>query len=349
MSKASMNMSNHMTEDTVIPDRISSYGLATVAADGTPLDIWFPTPRLEASVHQRESIEVSLDEFGRALGETIALLAGQDPVRNIQRIPMRVTSIIDEPPADLYDVYLRLHLISHRLLRPRRTNLEGLLTLLNHDVAWTSRGPCAVSELERTRLRSQLEGHYLQVRSTFCVPPMLDYVSPSDVRIADSNRVLLGSHLAPGTVVSAEGFCGANAGTLGPCMVEGRINAGVVVSGGSHVGGGASLMGTTAGGNRHVVTIGARCLIGANGGTSISLGDDCVIEAGCYVTGGSPVAQSNGQEVKAIELAGRSSLTYRRNARTGRIEAVERSKLWGGLTAPLHPTALAKEAVNGLA
>lgn len=340
-----MKTSTRMTEErTYVPDRISNYGLATVAADGTPLDIWFPSPKLHASVYRRESVEVSLDEFGRALGVDFVRLAGHDPVRNVRRIPMRVTSVIDEPPADLYDIYARLHLMSHRLIRPRRANLEGMLTLVNHDIAWTSRGPCAASEVERARLRSQLEGHYLQVRSTFPMPIMLDYVSPSDVRIADANRVLLGAYLAPGTIMSPEGFCGTNAGTLGPAVIEGRVSAGVVVNGGSHIGGGSSLMGTISGGNHHVVTIGARCLVGANSGTGISLGDDCVIEAGCYVTGGLPVALEDGREVKAIELAGRHNLTFRRNSRTGRVEAVERTKPWGGLVPALHRTALAQGA-----
>lgn len=325
-------------DDAALPIRVSNHGLATLAADGTPLDIWFPAPRLDPSPHPQGSTEVGLVEFGDALGQTVALLAGRDLVRNVRRVPMRVTSILDVPPIDIFDVYLRLHLLSHRLVRPRSINLNGYIGLLNHEVAWTSRGPCAASELDATRIRAQVEGHYLHVSSIFSLPPMLDHVTLTDVRIADASRVLLGAHLAAGTVVTPEGFCGVNAGTVGTCMVEGRISAGVIVHGGTHIGGGASLMGSTSGGNRHKVTIGARCLIGANAGTAISLGDDCAIEAGCYVTGGLPVALQDGREVKAIDLAGRSGVTFRRNARNGRVEAISRSQSWGTLMEDLHRT-----------
>lgn len=333
-----MNMPSHAANDADHPPRVSGYGLATVAADGTPLDIWFPAPTLEPSTYSKGSAEVGLKAFGDALGQTVVLLIGRDPIRNVRRIPMRVTSILDEPPCDIYDVYLRLHLLSHRLVKPRSINLSGYIGLLNHEVAWTSRGPCAVSELEGAHIRAQVSGQYLHVRSVFSLPTMLDHVTLADVRIADASRVLLGAHLAPGTVVTPEGFCGVNAGTLGACMVEGRISAGVVVNGGSHIGGGASLMGSTSGGNRHMVTIGARCLVGANAGTAISLGDDCAVEAGCYVTGGLPVALQDGREVKAIDLAGRPGFTFRRNARNGRIEAVARSQSWGTLMEDLHRT-----------
>jgi 2,3,4,5-tetrahydropyridine-2-carboxylate N-succinyltransferase len=337
-------MKGHTTESTdaaqdkvvVENRRVSCVGLATIDASGTPLDIWFPVVRMDVSSHACESVEVSLDELVLELGDGVVALVGPDAVRNVKRVPMRVTSSLADAPRDLFDLYLRFHLLSHRLVTPRSVNLVGFLSLVNHSVAWTSRGPCAAAEVPDVRLRAAIEGHYLQVHSIFGVPPMTGHVALPDVRIIDTSRVLLGAYLAPGTVVTAAGFCGLNAGTLGACMVEGRISTGVVVGAGTHLGGGSSLMGSTSGGNRHMVTLGKRCLIGANGGTAISLGDDCVVEAGFYVTGGLPVTLDNGRVVKAEELAGRANLEFRRNARNGNAEAVRRVKAWGQLHPDMH-------------
>jgi 2,3,4,5-tetrahydropyridine-2-carboxylate N-succinyltransferase len=222
-------------------------------------------------------------------------------------------------------------------VRPNTINLAGLLEHCDHATAWTSLGPCPASDLAEVALRAQALGRAFQVKGVFPVPPMLDYVWPSGVTIADAARVLLGAHLAPGTMVTPEGFCGVNAGTLGPCMVEGRISAGVVVGAGSDIGGGASLMGVTSGGGREVVSLGERCLLGANSGVGIALGDDCIVEAGCYVTAGAPVRLADGRIIKARELSGRSRLLFRRNAQSGVLEALQNAGRWDGLNPLLHP------------
>ncbi|URX63612.1 2,3,4,5-tetrahydropyridine-2,6-dicarboxylate N-succinyltransferase [Luteibacter anthropi] len=317
--------------------RISAVGLATTGAAGVPLDIWFPAPGREPSDRPCESVVVGDEERGDAMVDLLRPLAVSDPVCDVRRQVMRVTIDIHTPPRDFFDVWLRLHLLSHRLVKPREANVVGLIGLLNHDVAWTSLGPCVASALESVRLRARLAGQHLLVRSVFAVPAMLDYVTPGEVRIADATRVLLGAYLAPGTTVTPDGFCGFNAGTLGACMIEGRVSAGVVVHAGTHIGGGASLMGRVSGGNQHMVTIGERCLISANAGTGISLGDDCVIEAGCYVTAGLPVTLADGRVVKAIELAGMPRLTFRRNSLTGHLEALARASGWGQLNPHMHP------------
>ncbi len=265
-------------------------------------------------------------------------MGGEDPIRKVHRIAVRVTiADLDSPVADLHDAYLRLHLLSHRIIQPTTINVDGLLKAMRHDVAWTSLGPCPASGLGVVLSRAAAAGRTFFVRGVFPVPPMLDYVWPSGVTIADATRVLLGAHLAPGTMVTAEGFCGVNAGTLGPCMVEGRISAGVVVGAGSHIGGGASLMGVTSGGGREVVSVGQRCLLGANSGVGIALGDDCIVEAGCYITAGAPIRIDDGRVVKARWLSGRSRLIFRRNAQTGALEAVENTGRWEGLNPLLHP------------
>ncbi|MCU0266859.1 MAG: 2,3,4,5-tetrahydropyridine-2,6-dicarboxylate N-succinyltransferase, partial [Actinomycetia bacterium] len=235
---------------------------------------------------------------------------------------------------DAVDVYLRLHLLSHRLVRPHGLRLDGVFGLLAN-VVWTNHGPCAVEDFEPVRLRLRADGPVV-VYGVDKFPRMVDYVVPSGVRVADADRVRLGAHLAPGTTVMHEGFVNFNAGTLGASMVEGRISAGVVVGDGSDVGGGASIMGTLSGGGTTVISIGERCLVGANAGLGISLGDDCVVEAGCYVTAGAKVTLPDGAVVKAAELSGASGLLFRRNSVTGALEAVPRSGSWGGLNAVLH-------------
>ena len=240
-------------------------------------------------------------------------------------------------PVDTADVYLRLHLLSHRVVAPRGVNLDGVFGLLP-SVAWTSLGPCAVERVAALQAGSRGAGTPLQVLSVDKFPRMLDYVVPSGVRVADAARVRLGAHLAAGTTVMHEGFVNFNAGTLGASMVEGRISAGVVVGDGSDIGGGASIMGTLSGGGTEVISVGAGCLIGANAGIGISLGDGCVVEAGCYVTAGSKVTLPDGAVVKAAELSGAPDLLFRRNSVSGALEAAPRTGSWGGLNAALHAT-----------
>ena len=300
-------------------------GFSTVAADGTTLDAWFRW--------------LGWGEFGtEAPTEVDEALAGgdrPDDVRHVTIRPTRITIDVDAPPTSSADAYLRLHLLSHRLAPPRSINLDGIFGQLA-TVAWTDRGPVAVDVLEDVRLALRAEGRALIVRSLDKFPPMTDYVIPSGVRIADASRVRLGAHLAEGTVVMHEGYCNFNAGTLGTAMVEGRISQGVIVGADSDIGGGSSIMGTLSGGGTEQITIGARCLIGANGGVDISLGDDCVVEAGLYVTAGTLVRLPDGTTVKGRELSGISGMMFIRHSQTGTVEARQRTGSWGGLNAALH-------------
>jgi 2,3,4,5-tetrahydropyridine-2,6-dicarboxylate N-succinyltransferase len=297
------------------------HGLATRTADGRILDTWFPEPRL-----------------GDPDGSPNPLAgAARDDVRRGVRT-QAVTTVIDDlaaPPHEVAETYLRLHLLSHRLVRPHGVNLDGVFGVLPN-VAWTDHGPVDPAELPGVRRRFLAAGESLHVLGVDKFPRMVDYVVPSGVRIADADRVRLGAHLAEGTTVMHEGFVNYNAGTLGASMVEGRISAGVVVGDGSDVGGGASIMGTLSGGGTTVVAVGERCLLGANSGLGIPLGDDCVVEAGLYLTAGTLVRLPDGDVVKARELSGVSGLLFRRHSQTGAIEAAPRSGRWGGLNAALH-------------
>ena len=296
-------------------------GLATLTADDVVLDVWSPAPELvdeapaTAGVRRLEASE---------LPEHLAPLAVEDEARGTRRVGVSVTvADLDAAPADAYDAYLRLHLLSHRLVKPHGVNLDGVFGLLTN-VVWTNHGPCAVEGFDVVRARLQARGA-VTVYSIDKFPRMVDYVTPTGVRIGDADRVRLGAHLAEGTTVMHEGFVNFNAGTLGHSMVEGRISAGVVVGHGSDVGGGASIMGTLSGGGKEVISVGERCLLGANAGVGISLGDDCVVEAGLYVTAGTKVvftADVGDSVVKAADLSGRSNLLYRRNSVTGAVEAV---------------------------
>jgi 2,3,4,5-tetrahydropyridine-2-carboxylate N-succinyltransferase len=260
----------------------------------------------------------------------------EDPVRAVQmRRQLCLAADLDLPPADSADAYLRLHLLSHRLVRPNSMNLDGIFGVLPN-VCWTSLGPVAVSEIGAVRQRALARGIHLDVRSVDKFPPMLDYVVPSGVRVADAARVRLGAHLAEGTTVMHEGFVNFNAGTLGPSMVEGRISQGVVVGTGTDIGGGASIMGTLSGGGTQVISVGQRCLLGANSGLGISLGDDCIIEAGLYLTAGTIVSLPGGQQAKARDLSGQPGLLFRRNSVTGSVEALTRPGRWDGLSTDLH-------------
>jgi 2,3,4,5-tetrahydropyridine-2-carboxylate N-succinyltransferase len=313
-------------------------GLATVAADGTVLDTWFPAPALGAGAAPvgPGTTVLDLPAATAALGPDVVQAVGEDALRRVSVIAVcTVIPDLAAPPGDTHDVYLRLHLLSHRLVRPNGCSLEGIFGHLGN-VVWTSSGPCAVDGFEETRLRLRAAGRTVTVFGVDKFPRMGDYVIPSGVRIADADRVRLGAHLAPGTTVMHEGFVNFNAGTLGTCMVEGRISQGVVVGDDADIGGGASIMGTLSGGGTEVISIGARCLIGANGGVGISLGDDCVVEAGLYVTAGTKVTLPDGSVRKAVELSGRSDLLFIRNSTTGVVEARPRQGGWGELNADLH-------------
>ncbi|MDP9346873.1 MAG: 2,3,4,5-tetrahydropyridine-2,6-dicarboxylate N-succinyltransferase [Actinomycetota bacterium] len=298
-------------------------GLATLAGDRV-LEAWFPAPALGADTVPARPDATELQAAVR-----------DDAIRGVRTEVVDVRIDLDAPPADAADAYLRLHLLSHRLVAPHGVSLDGVFAILPN-VAWTSLGPVAVAELPAVRMRARAAGIVVEVIAVDKFPRMTDYVVPEGVRIANADRVRLGAHLASGTTVMHEGFVNYNAGTLGTSMVEGRISAGVVVGDGSDVGGGASIMGTLSGGGTEVISIGERCLLGANAGIGISLGDECVVEAGCYVTGGSRVTMPDGSVVKARELSGADGLLFRRNSVSGALEALPRSDRWTGLNAALH-------------
>ncbi len=308
----------------------SGIGLATLASDGSVLDTWFPAPEL-ADIAGSGTVRQSSAEAPTELTG----LAGRDADRETETVVVS-TEIADlsHQATDAYDVYLRLHLLSHRLVAPHGLNTGGFFALLTN-VVWTNHGPCAVDGFETVRTRLRRRGP-VTVYGVDKFPRMVDYVLPPGVRIADADRVRLGAHLASGTTVMHEGFVNFNAGTLGTSMVEGRISAGVVVGDGSDVGGGASIMGTLSGGGSQVISVGRRCLLGANSGLGISLGDDCVIEAGLYLTAGTKVCTSDGGSVKARDLSGANNLLFRRNSVTGAVEVVARDGHGITLNEALH-------------
>ena len=306
----------------------AAFGIANIATDGTVLDTWYPQPEL-GEFPDSETTPVTKPPVN------LTSLVGQDDARGVRQLAVRTTiADLSAPPIDAHDAYLRLHLISHRLIRPHGTNLDGVFGLLAN-VVWTNYGPVPVEGFEDVRARLRVRGP-VTVYGVDKFPRMVDYVLPSGVRIADADRVRLGAHLASGTTVMHEGFVNYNAGTLGSSMVEGRISAGVVVDDGSDIGGGASIMGTLSGGGKEVISIGKRCLLGANAGVGISLGDDCVVEAGLYLTSGTKVTGPDGTVVKAMSLSGTSNLLFRRNSVSGAVEVVP----WKGsgieLNAALH-------------
>ncbi|WP_115944269.1 2,3,4,5-tetrahydropyridine-2,6-dicarboxylate N-succinyltransferase [Amycolatopsis thermalba] len=324
-----------MSEQSPNPETTGAHGvgLATVTTDGTVLDTWFPQPKLgEPGTSGTERL--TRGQAAEILGEAAAALLGPDEARGVEVVAVRTTiGTLAKAPADAHDIYLRLHLLSHRLVQPHGQNLDGIFGLLAN-VVWTNHGPCPVEGFEQTRLRLRARGP-VTVYSVDKFPRMVDYVVPAGVRIGDADRVRLGAHLANGTTVMHEGFVNFNAGTLGASMVEGRISAGVVVGDGTDVGGGASIMGTLSGGGKEVISLGERCLIGANGGVGISLGDDSVVEAGLYVTAGTKVVVE-GKTVKARELSGISGALFRRNSETGAVEAVPRTGAGIELNEMLH-------------
>jgi 2,3,4,5-tetrahydropyridine-2,6-dicarboxylate N-succinyltransferase len=313
-----------MTQASFLDSHAWGFGLATIASDQSVLDVWFEAPMLgQASAEAQPSA-------------TLAALAGTDDRRNVKLEVIKVEVDLTAPVASTADAYLRLHLLSHLLVKPNTINLDGLIPNLPI-VAFTNIGPVALDDLET--LRPALTRKGISVYAIDKFPRLVDYVTPKKVRIADASRVRLGAHLSPGTTIMHEGFVNFNAGTLGSSMVEGRISQGVVVGDGSDIGGGASIMGTLSGGGKERVVIGQRALLGANAGVGISIGDDTVVEAGLYVTAGTKVTVVDGAEertVKASELSGQPSLLFRRNSLTGRVEVVGRKGEGIKLNSLLH-------------
>ncbi|MDR7280860.1 2,3,4,5-tetrahydropyridine-2,6-dicarboxylate N-succinyltransferase [Catenuloplanes atrovinosus] len=314
-------------------------GLATITAEGQVLDTWYPAGKLGLGAAPAEGQPANTplpDADGAALLGLPAGVLGPKALPGLRTVAvLTVIGSLADAPKDTFDVYLRLHLLSHRLVTPNSVSLDGIFGLLAN-VAWTSAGPCPGERISELQILERAAGRHLTVYGVDKFPRMIDYVVPSGVRIADADRVRLGAHLASGTTVMHEGFVNFNAGTLGNSMVEGRISASVVVGEGSDVGGGASIMGTLSGGGKERIRIGERCLIGANAGIGISLGDDCVVEAGTYVTAGSKVLLPSGEAVKAVTLSGASNILFWRNSLTGALEARPRKGTGIELNTALH-------------
>ncbi|MCL4110546.1 UNVERIFIED_CONTAM: hypothetical protein GTU68_035520 [Idotea baltica] len=308
-----------------VPPQAYAVGVATVGPSGGVLDVSFPHLATGDGPHH------NLDAW-----KLSGKVAGQPALGGERVVVACMVDNLFQPPVDAIDAYLRLHLLSHRKMIPNSMNLNGLFGQLN-TVVWTNLGPFEPDGFEMTRMALRADGHNVEVNLVDKFPRMLDYVVPSGVRIADANRVRMGAYLSEGTVIMHEGYCNFNAGTLGSAMVEGRISQGVVVGEHSDIGGGASIMGTLSGGGTEVVSVGKNSLIGANGGIGISIGDDCIVEAGCYITAGTLVTMPDGETVKAKELSGANGLLFRRNSKTGTIEAIAREGAgWQGLNADLH-------------
>jgi len=300
--------------------RASGHGIATISGT-TVLDIWFPNP--------------TLGTLSAEPDKTLTSLVGVDEIRKVKREIISLEIDLALAPQSAADAYLRLHLLSHRLIKPHGAVMDGIFGLLAN-VVWTSAGPCALDGFEEVRAGLRAKYGHVTVFSVDKFPRMVDYIIPSGARIADADRARLGAHLATGTTVMHEGFVNFNAGTLGTSMVEGRISSGVVVGDGSDVGGGASIMGTLSGGGKEVISVGEKCLLGANSGLGISLGNNCVIEAGTYITAAAKVRLPDGEIVKAGQLSGANDLLFRRNSLDGSLEVVVRTGTWGGLNSILH-------------
>jgi len=299
----------------------SGHGLATVSLSGAVLDTWFPEPLL--------------GKLSSPVLPFLSALVGIDEIRGVKREIVSIEIDLDKAPDSVSDAYLRLHLLSHRVIKPHGANVDGIFGILNN-VVWTSVGPCPVENFEITRANLKQKFGAITVLAVDKFSCMVDYVIPSGVRIADADRVRLGAHLASGTTVMHEGFVNFNAGTLGTSMVEGRISAGVIVGDGTDVGGGASIMGTLSGVGKEIISVGEKCLLGANSGLGISLGNNCVIEAGTYITAAAKVRLPDGEIVKASTLSGANNLLFRRNSLDGCLEAIMRTGSWGGLNSVLH-------------
>ena len=303
------------------------HGLATIASDGTVLDVWYPAPELG------EAPQSDLQWFPP---RELDLVAGEDALREVRTEVIREQIELSLPVSSTSDAYLRLHLLSHLIVKPNTINLDGLLPNLPI-VVFTNRGPVTTEVYERKMLEFRKQG--VIVHSVDKFPRLIDYVVPKKVRVADANRIRLGAYLSPGTTVMHEGFVNFNAGTLGTSMIEGRVSQGVVIGDGSDVGGGASIMGTLSGGGKHKVEIGKRALLGANSGVGISIGDDSIVEAGLYITAGTKVkliVDQRSQIVKASELSGMPGLLFRRNSQSGAVEAIAREGVGVSLNSDLH-------------
>jgi 2,3,4,5-tetrahydropyridine-2-carboxylate N-succinyltransferase len=294
-------------------------GIATQNEAGQILECWFHTLGL--------GTKTGADKYPELLTT--------DEIRKVKRINLSIEIDLSKPAKDVADVYLRLQLLSHRIVKPHGLNLEGIFNILPN-LVWSSVGPCEVATFNQVQPRLRAKYENLVVYGVDKFPRMIDYVIPEGVRIADGDRVRLGAYLSAGTTVMHEGFVNFNAGTLGKSMVEGRISAGVIVGDGSDIGGGASIMGTLSGGGKEIISIGQRTLLGANSGIGISLGDDCVVEAGTYITAGSKISLPDGTTVKAKELSGANNLLFRRNSQSGALEALPKSGSWSGLNSVLH-------------
>ena len=294
-------------------------GIATLNEAGQVLEVWYHSLGLGKKVGSEKFTE----------------LLTADLIRKVKRVNLSIEINLTKPASDVADVYLRLQLLSHRIVKPNGLNLDGIFGILPN-LVWTSVGPCEVGTFNEIRPLLRAKHSNLVVHSVDKFPRMIDYVVPEGVRIADGDRVRLGAYLSSGTTVMHEGFVNFNAGTLGKSMVEGRISAGVVVGDGSDIGGGASIMGTLSGGGKEVISIGQRTLLGANSGIGISLGDDCVVEAGVYITAGSKISLPDGKVVKAKELSGGNNLLFRRNSQNGALEALPKTGTWSGLNSILH-------------
>ena len=316
-----------MTSATYLNSKAWGHGIATIAADGTVLDTWYPNPQLG---------EAPKNDSAWLVPRELDALVGEDKRRRVTTQVVRTEIDLQLAVASTADAYLRLHLLSHLLVRPNTINLDGLIAALTI-VAFTNIGPVAIDTLDELRPSLQRQGVIVHAIDKF--PRLVDYVTPKKVRIGDASRVRLGAHLAPGTTIMHEGFVNFNAGTLGNAMVEGRVAQGVIVGDGSDIGGGASIMGTLSGGGRERVSIGERSLLGANAGLGISLGDDCVVEAGLYLTAGTKVTIVDGGDnriVKAVSLSGLNNLLFRRNSQTGAVEVLPKVGVGVTLNSVLH-------------
>ena len=297
------------------------YGVSTIAANGDVLEVYY--------------LGLGLGTLDSQSAPDRSALLAADELRGVTKAIVDIEIDLDTAPASAQDAYLRLHLLSHRHVKPHGQNLDGVFGLLTN-VAWTSAGPISLVDYQTTVAKLRARYGVLTIYSVDKFPRMVDYVIPEGVRIADADRVRLGAHLASGTTVMHEGFVNFNAGTLGKSMVEGRISAGVVVGDGSDIGGGASIMGTLSGGGKEVISIGERSLLGANSGLGISLGNDCIVESGVYITAGSKIALPDGSVVKARELSGANNLVFRRNSTSGALEVLPKTGQWDGLNSILH-------------
>ena len=309
---------------------VSARGLATIHSD-IVLSVWYPALSTGETAEAAEAAATA-----RAANDGLDALVGTDEARGTRTEVVTTTIDLDVGPASAADVYLRLHALSQRLVTPNDVNLDGIFGHISN-VVWTSFGACSTEDFEATRAKLLARGP-VAVYGLDKFPRMTDFVIPSGVRIADADRVRLGAHLASGTTVMHEGFVNYNAGTLGSAMVEGRISQGVVVGDGSDIGGGASIMGTLSGGGTHRISIGSSSLLGANAGVGISIGDDCIVEAGLYLTAGTRVTVpgEDNAVVKAAELSGQNNILFRRNSISGAVEAIDRDSKGIELNPDLH-------------